>query len=154
MKTIISIGLLIVFGGIATSLSVFLLNIVGLPGALLAGKPGQRSKGRFIFGSIISAIGQSYLYLSFIAFIVNWTLNAAAREDVIGFILWPFAFFVSLIPLWHTFIRASVEARELKFANPQVEALQITVFISILSFFVFAFIPSIVKIVWSWVPYV
>ncbi len=154
MKTLFSIVLLIVFGAIASFLSVFLLNIAGLPGALLAGTPSKRSKGRFIFGSIMSALGQSYVYLAFIAFIVNWTMLAARREDVVGFLLWPFAFLAVLIPIWLTLIRARVEAREQESANPQVEALHLTVIAALLGFFVFAFVPIVMRAAWGWVPYV
>jgi hypothetical protein len=154
MKTVFSIVLLIVFGAIASFLSVFLLNIVGLPGALLAGTPGKRSKGRFIFGSIVSALGQSYVYLAFIAFIVNWTMLAARREDVVGFLLWPFAFLVVLIPIWLTLIRARGEAGEQESANPQVEALYLTVIAALLGFFAFAFAPIVIRVAWGWVPYV
>jgi len=154
MKTVFSIVMLIVFGAIASFLSVFLLNIAGLPGALLAGTPGKRSKRLFIFGSIVSALGQSYIYLAFTAFIVNWTMLAARRDDIVGFLVWPFAFFVVLIPIWLTLIRARAEAREQKSANAQVEALHLTVIAALLGFFVFAFAPIVMKAVWGWVPYV
>ena len=154
MKTLFSIVMLIVFGAIAGFLSVFLLNIAGLPGALLAGKPGKRSKGRFIFGSIVSALGQSYVYLAFIAFIVNWTMVAGRRGDVIGFLLWPFAFLAALVPIWICLIRARVEAREQKNANPQVEALHLTVIVALIGFFVFAFASMAMRTAWRWVPYI
>jgi hypothetical protein len=154
MKTVFSIVLLIVFGAIASFLSVFLLNIAGLPGALLAGTPGKRRKGLFILGSIVSALGQSYIYLAFTAFIVNWTMLAARRDDVVGFLVWPFAFFAVLIPIGLTLIRARAEAREQKSANAQVEALHLTVIVALLGFFVFAFAPIVMKAVWGWVLYV
>lgn len=154
MKTVFCIVLLIVFGIIANFLSVFILNIVGLPGALLAGFPGKRSKARFIFGSIVSALGQSYIYLAFTAFIVNWTMLAANREDVVGFLLYPFAFLAVLVPIWFALIRARVEAREQESANAQVEALHITLLVAFLGFFVFVFAPSVIRFAWGWLPYV
>jgi len=154
MKTVFSIIMLIVFGVIAGFLSVFLLNIAGLPGALVAGKPGKRSNGRFIFGSIISALGQSYVYLAYVAFIVNWTMIAARRTDVVGFLLWPCAFLAVLIPMWLTLTRARVEDREQKSDNPQVEALHLTVVVALIGFFLFAFSPVVMKAAWGWVPYV
>lgn len=154
MKTIFCIVLLIVFGIIANFLSVFILNLAGVPGALLAGFPGKRSKARFIFGSIVSALGQSYIYLAFTAFVVNWTMLAAKREDVVGFLLYPFAFLAVLIPIWFALIRARVEAREQESANAQVEALHITALVAFLGFFVFAFVPSVIRFAWGWLPYV
>jgi len=154
MKTIFSIVLLIVFGVIANFLSVFLLNIAGLPGALIAGTPGKRSKKRFIFGSIVSAIGQSYVYLAYTAFIVNWTKLAAGRDDVVGFVLWVFAFLAVIVPIWMALIRARAEAQEMEAASAQVEALYLTVITALLGFFVFAFVPSVLNAAWGWVPYV
>jgi len=154
MKTIFSIVLLIVFGVIANFLSVFLLNVAGLPGALLAGTLGKRSKRRFIFGSIVSAIGQSYVYLTYTAFIVNWTKLAAGRDDVVGFLLWIFAFLAVIVPIWIALIRARVESQETEVASPQVEALHLTVIAALLGFFVFAFVPSVINAAWGWVPYV
>jgi hypothetical protein len=153
VKTLFAIALLIVFGVVANFASVFILNIAGAPGALLAGTPGRRSKGRFVLGSIVSALGQSYVYLAFTAFIVNWTMLAARRGDVVGFLLWPFAFFVVVLPMWMNLIRARVEAREHEHANPQVEALHLTMLATLLGFFVFAFAPSVMKAGWGWLPY-
>ena len=154
MKTIFSIVLLIVFGVIANFLSVFLLNVAGLPGALIAGTPGKRRKKRFIFGSIVSAIGQSYVYLAYTAFIVNWTKLAAGRDDVVGFVVWVFAFLAVIVPIWIALIRAREESREMEAASAQVEALYLTVITALLGFFIFAFVPSVINSVWGWVPYV
>ncbi|MBN1255562.1 MAG: hypothetical protein JXA50_09845 [Deltaproteobacteria bacterium] len=153
MKTIFSIVMLIIFGVIVSFLSLYLLNIAGLPGALLAGAPGKHSKRRFIFGSIVSALGQSYVYLTFTAFIVNWTMLAARREDVVGFVVWPVAFFAVFIPIWLAHGRANTEAREQKSRNAQVEALGFTFLVSLLGFFVFAFVPSVMRAAWGWLPY-
>ena len=154
MKTIFSVVLLIVYGVIANFTAVFILNIAGLPGALLAGTPRKRSQGRFVFGSIISSFGQAYVYLSFVAFVVNWTRFAGARGDVFGPILWPFAFLSVMVPIWLTMVRAREEARENKFASPQVEALPLTALIALMGFFIFAFVPDLARLAWRWVPYV
>lgn len=153
MKTLFSIVMLIIFGIVAKFLSVLILNIAGLPGALLAGKSGERSKGWFTFGSIVSFLGQSYVYLAFIAFVVNWTMITARRNDVVGFILWPFSFLAVLVPIWLTAMRARTEAQEHKIANPQVEALLLTLVVSPIAFFIFAFLPVVVRTAWGWIPY-
>jgi hypothetical protein len=154
MKTLFCVILLIVFGIIANFLSIIILNVAGLPGALLAGFPGKRSRGQFIFGSVVSALGQSYVYLAFIAVIVGWTTLAANREDVIGLLLYPFAFLTTFVPIWFALIRARVEAREQKDASVQVEALHITVIVAFVGFFVFVFAPSVMRFAWGWLPYV
>jgi len=153
MKTLFAVVMLIVFGALASFLSVFILNIAGLPGALMAGTPGRRSKRRFVSGSIVSALGQSYVYLAFAAFIVNWTLLAARRSDVAGFLVWPFAFLAVLAPIWMNLIRARVEHTEYKHASAQLEALHLTVLVTLLGFLVFALMPSVMEAGWGWVPY-
>jgi hypothetical protein len=154
MKTLFAILLLAIFGIIATFLAPIILNIAGLPGAVVAGMPGKRTKSRFVFGSIVSAIGQSYVYLAYSAFVLSWTIAAASREDVVGFVLWPIAFLTVLLPVYINLIRARVEAKELKHANAQTEALHLTFLISLLSFFVFSLAPTLMKTAWGWIPYV
>lgn len=154
MKTVFCIGLLIVFGVVANFLAVFALNIVGLPGALLAGKPGERSKQRFIFGSLVAAVGQSYVYLAYVAFIVNWTRLAVARPDTVAWLLWPFAFLAAMLPVLICLLHGKSEAREQEFANPQVEALHITVIAAFVGFGLFKFLPVLAQLGWGWVPYI
>jgi hypothetical protein len=153
MKTIFSIILLIVYGGVAGFLMDLVLNLAGVPGALLGGMPGKRSKQRFIFGSIVSAVGQSYMNLAFVSFMVSWTHLAAQRDDVVGFLVWPVAFLAVQIPTLSTLTQARIEAREQEHASAQVEALHLTFLVTLLAFPVFAFIPNLMK-GWSWVPMV
>ena len=153
MKTLFTIGVLVVLGIVANFVTVFVLNIAGLPGALIVGKPGKRSKGQFIFGSVISAIGQSFIYLAHTAFIVNWTMLAVSLQGV-SFIAWPIAFLAVILPLWMNLIHARVEDRENEHASPQVEALHITLILVLIGFFVFAFAPKVMEIIYNWVPYI
>ena len=151
--TLFTVSLLVVYGMIANFLMVIVLNVVGVPGALLAGQPGKRSKGRFITGSIVSAIGQSYVYLAYTAFIVSWAAGAASRDDVLGFIVWPFAFLAVVLPFWMNLIRARLEAREMEHASAQTEALHLTFLVALSGFFVFVFMPTVMEALWGWVPY-
>lgn len=153
MKTIFSIVILIILGIVINFLAVFILNFAGLPGTFIAGKPEKRSKGQFIFGSIISALGQSFVYLAYTAFIVNWTRLVILNQGV-SFIIWPVAFLVVIIPLWINLTRARVEAKEMEHANAQTEALHITVLLTLIGFFVFVFIPRVMEIIYNWVPYI
>jgi len=153
VNTLVTIGILIVFAAIAYFLMLYLLNFAGLPGALLAGRPGLRSKGRFMFGSIVSAIGQSFVYLSNTAFVVNWTLLAIRNQDV-SILAWPLAFLAVTIPLWMNLGHARTEASEMEHASAQTEALHLTFVLVPIGFLVFAFVPSIMYAMYSWLPYV
>lgn len=154
MKTLFTIIILLVFAGVAGFVATFALNLAGVPGALLAGRPGARSVSRFRAGSILSAIGQSYIYLAYVAFIVSWTMAAAARDDVVGFLIWPFAFIAVAWPVYSDLIRARIEARESERGNPQVEAIHLTFFATVICFFLFAFVPVAMDALWGWVPFV
>jgi hypothetical protein len=153
MKTLVSVALLVGFGIAAQFLSIFVVNLAGAPGALLGGSPSARSKSRFFVGSLVSALGQSYVYLAFVAFVVNWTRLASHRGDVVGFVLWPVSFLVCFVPIYMCLIRGRVEASEQGHANAQVEALHITVGLTLVGFFVFAFVPSTIRFGWPWIPY-
>lgn len=153
MKTIFTIVVLIVFAVVANFLIVLLLNLAGLPGALAAGKAGQRSRARFIAGSLVAALGQSLVYLGYVAFVVNWTRLAISIQGV-NLIAWPVALLAVMIPIWMNLVRARLEARQAGVANPQAEALHVTTLISLVGFFVFAFVPSAIEPFYGWVPYV
>ena len=86
--------------------SIFLLNLAGLPGALRAELPRHGTRYRVLLGAGVATLGQSYVYLEFVAFVVNWTRLAAARPDILGLVLWPVAFLVIVIQVWHNMMRA------------------------------------------------
>lgn len=154
MRTLFSIVIIVVAAVVANFLFVFVVNLAGMPGALLAGLPSKRSKRRFYFGSIVSALGQSYVYLAYASLVVGWTRLTARREDVVGFLLWPVAFIAVALPVHLNLMRARMEAKELDFATAQVEALHITYLVSLAGFFVLAFAPGVARTGWGWVPFV
>jgi len=155
VKTVFAIAWLLVLGLVAGgTVTVVLLNIAGLPGALLAGRPGKRSLARFYVGTTVCALGQSYIYLAYAAFIVDWTMLAARRPNTIGFVLWPLAFLVVFAPICVQLIRARAKASKLPHANPQIEALHVTALVALVGFFIFAFTPTAMRIAWSWVPHI
>jgi len=148
MKTVLSIVMLIIFGSIA----LFLLAIAGLPGALLTLKSKWRSRGRIIIGSIISTLGQSYIYLAYVAFIISWTTLASRRNDVVGFLLWPVAFIAVASPVVANLIHA-YGVEEERYAKANIVGSYITLIVSLVGFFVFAFVPTVTRTAWHWVPY-
>ncbi|MFO1495136.1 MAG: hypothetical protein U1F26_10815 [Lysobacterales bacterium] len=152
MNTIGVVFALLVAGVICTILSPIALNLAGLPGALAAGRPGLRSKARFVTGSILSAVGQSYAYLAYEALVLGWVRMKIA-SGAVAFVAWPIAFLACFIPIFVSMGAARSEASEAAYANPQAEAIHLTFFAAIAGFVAFAFWPSIVAIGWSWVPY-
>jgi hypothetical protein len=148
MKTVFSIVMLIIFGSIA----LFLLAIARIPGTLLTLKPKWQSRGRIIIGTIIATLGQSYIYLACVAFIISWTTLASRRNDVVGFLLWPVAFIAVASPLVaNLFYAYGVEEEHHEKAN--VVGSYITLIVSLVGFFIFAFAPTVKSMAWGWVPY-
>jgi hypothetical protein len=94
MKTILALLPLIISSIIAWKLSLFALNVMGLPGALIATGTSDKFQSiagtlRFFLGVIVSAVGQSCVYLAFVAFVMNLTKTAAHGGGVLSPVLWP-----------------------------------------------------------------
>lgn len=153
MTTLFSIGMLVVFGIIATFVSLYILNFAGLLGGMIYASSEQRTNSRFVLGRLVSVIGQSYVYLAYVAFVVNWTRQLVIFQDVSVFI-WIVAFLATMSPIATTGNRARKEAQEDSQKNVQAEALQLTFIVSIVAFFVFVFVPKAYEIVYGWVPYI
>ncbi len=138
-------------------LQPYVLVIAGLPGVILGGMYTNRTQPRFILGSIVSAIGQSYVNLAFVALTVAYAGAAVQRDDVIGFFVWPVAFLVVFIPTYSVSTGVSIGNLKAKEDNPvlsaQIGALHITLLATIVSFFLFIFVP-VSMLPWAYVPYV
>ena len=85
---------------------------------------------------------------------VSWTHLTAQRDDVLGFLVWPIAFFVVQGATLANFGRAATEARQQKL-DPHAPsiALFITCLVTLVAFPLFAFIPILMK-AWAYVPLV
>ncbi len=153
MTTLYTIILLIVFSAVVSFIGVFVLNIAGLPGAFIAGRQQTRSKMQLKIGIIVSAIGQSYIYLAYQVWIINWTFAVVTFQDVTNFIVWGVTFLAVYLPVLKMRTIARLEDDEFGsfYRNPQVEALDITTIVSFVAFFVFVFIPSTMNSLWGWV---
>jgi hypothetical protein len=105
MKTLLAIVPLIIACVVARTVSLFVLNAAGLPGALIARGASDKFESiaatlRFFVGVIISTVGQSYVYLAFVALIVNFTKFEVQGGGVFGPVLWPIAFIASFAPVY------------------------------------------------------
>lgn len=156
MKTLIAVGLLAVAATIASFLFVFLLNIAGLPGALIAPRTLQQISARWFTGFVIALLGQSFVALAYVAFIVNWTQLAILKQGANGWLLWPLAFLAAALPMWQTYSAAAREAKEdgyFDLRHVQLDALGWTTLVSIGAFLLFAFFPLLMRSAYPWIPY-
>ncbi len=71
-----------------------------------------------------------------------------------AWVLWPLAFLAVMVPVLLNLLHARLEAQELAFGNPQVEAMHITFLAALLGFALFVFVPAVASAGWGWVPYV
>ena len=141
---------IIFFGFSAPTLFLTVLNAAGLPGALIAypRKDQVPARPRYLLGTFISTLGQSYLYLAFTAFIVETARYLAHAH---GVVFWPLGFLVAFGPIYSCAAVAHAEATSSP--NAQVVAVTLTSFIAIIAFFIFAFFPSVIALGWPWIPY-
>lgn len=132
---------------------IFVLNVAGILGAAIAGKPEKRSKWQFRIGSIISSLGQSYVYMAYVAFVAVYTHNSES-EGFLKVILWIIAFLSCIPPLWRQQGKAKAELNEsqIPYANPQVEGLILTSLICTVGFFILLIFPSLIETIWGWLP--
>jgi hypothetical protein len=112
MKTFFLSVVLIVCGWVFYNVSLFVVNIAGFPGALVAWgtsayKERQSLTGhlRFALGVIVSLIGQSYVYLAWVVLIVNFTRHESPH--VFAAVIWPVAFVASFFPVYFCAAAAS-----------------------------------------------
>ncbi len=151
MPTVFSILILFLGPTIALLPIAIAINVAGTPGALIAIKPVVRSGSRFLLATMIAAVGQSYVYLAWVALVVSWTQG---REHAIMWLVWPFAFFASVAPIVKLQAESRKEAIENGFSNPQVEACSFTLVLAFIGFLAFTLSPYLMNVCWSWVPYV
>jgi hypothetical protein len=158
MKTFMFVIVLFIAGATAWRVSLFALNIAGLPGALVAAGSSDKSESvigalRFAIGVIVSALGQSYVYLAFVAVIVDFTKHAVHSGGVFAAVLWPVAFIASFAPIYLCAAAGVGEAATGQSEwNPQVYAVGFSEVLTVIGFFIFAFFPNIVALGWPWIP--
>jgi hypothetical protein len=158
MKTFLLSVVLIISGLFAWRISIFVLNIAGLPGALVAWRTSDKSQTlgsalRFGLGVMISTLGQSYVYLGWVAVVVNFTKHESGT--IYGPVIWSVAFITSFFPVYLSAAAGVGEAAAGESEwNPQVYAVLYTEILAVIGFFIFAFFPSVIAVGWPWATYV
>jgi hypothetical protein len=154
MKTaLIILFFLVLYGAVSRLIGVAVLNIAGLPGALIARNATRRTEPRYITGLIVSTIGQAYVYLAFMIYIINWTRTHTDPESFSKYVIWFFCAVATIGAIQRMHIQASKELKENPTdpLNPQIQALFCTEVLSFFGFFVFLFFPGISEPLWTWV---
>jgi hypothetical protein len=150
MSTLIVVGILIVIGFSGQWLWLTVLNLAGIPGALVGGRGGQV---RGIFGIILAVLGQSYVYLGFVAVVVIWTKYYIHQKDLVEVFVWPASFFACVYPIYFCAAAAEGERSRRRGSNVKRVAVTTSQFIVALGFFVFVFVPSVILVWWPWISW-
>lgn len=144
---------IIIYIFVSRLFGVFILNIVGLPGALIGRNSIYIREPKYILGVIISAIGHIYVYLSFMIYIITWTRLRVEGNGFIKYLVWFFCLVATVGAIQQIHHNAKKEATEFSngFENPQILSLLLTEVVSFFSFFLFVFYPNAINPLWTWV---
>src|SRR6266568_8936200 len=149
MRTLIAVGILIVIGFFGQSLWLTVLNLAGVPGALIGGEL-RRGAGqvRTILGIMLAVLGQSYIYLGFIAVVVTWTKYYIHQGGMSPVFVWPASFFACVFPIYLCAAAAEGEYSQSSGSAVQTIAVITSQLIAAIGFFVFAFLPNVILVGW------
>jgi hypothetical protein len=149
----IGLAVLILFvGTLAAALYTFALSLGGMPGFFVTeGATGRSDSGTAsVFGLLLTVLGQTYVSLVFVAFVVLSTRSLLGDSSGLGrWLVWAAALWVAGAPTW----MALKEAARTEVRTVQHAALTFTAPLSTLGFFLFAFVPKAVSWGWGWVPH-
>jgi hypothetical protein len=154
MKTFLTILILIIIYGVVSRLiGVFVLNIAGLPGALIGRNSISKREPKYIFGVVVSALAHIYVYLSFMIYLIIWTKHRIDSDGFSKYLIWFFCMVASVGAIQQIYHTAKKEATEFPtgYENPQILSLLVTEVVSFFSFFLFVFFPDSINPLWSWV---
>jgi hypothetical protein len=160
---LIGVAILLAFVGtiIAALYAMFALGLAGAPGALLSeaiSRKGEEPKIPLI-GLLVTFIGQLYVSLAFVVFIVLSVRSVVGGTTGIGkWLLWLVAFYVSLAPVWMALKDATRKRQE---GYPEMSigkivphyAMAFTAPLTGVGFFLFALFPSLTWWGWGWIPH-
>jgi len=158
MLSTIGYVVLFAFGGtLLAAVWTFLVGFGGAPGAALACKLAPNENWHDGSGNVsmlalaLCVIGQSYVALAFSALAVGFTRDLLAkRPDLIAWIIWIVAFFISVLPTSF----AAKDAAKKPQKRTQDIATTFTFTITGIGFWIFVTFPVVMMAAWGWIPYV
>lgn len=154
MQTLITLFIFfLTYGLISRLIGIPILNLIGLPGALIGYKSKSKNEIRFVVGVMVSAIGHIYFYSAFMIYVIEWTRLRVIDSGISKYVIWFFCMVAVVGPIQKLYQTAKNEATEFPtgFENPQIQSLLVTEVISFFSFLLFAFYPESIEPIWSWV---
>jgi hypothetical protein len=120
---------------------------------LEAGFGARQGWARTILGITLSVLGQSYVYLAFVALVVTWTKYYIHQAGLSPIFVWPASFFAGVFPIYCCAAAADAEYSQGSGSGVQTTAVLIGQFVAAIGFFVFIFFPRVAALGWPWVPW-
>jgi len=155
-----TIGYVILCGfivGVLAAVWTFVIGLGGVPGAFLAYllRPSEKDYLRMrnfsLVGLIVCVAGQSYMALTFSALLISFTGGFLVdRPELIRWSVWVVTYCVSLLPVYF----ALRDAKRKDAKTTQDLATSYTQRVSLVGFWVFILIPSVMNFGWGWIPFV
>jgi hypothetical protein len=135
-------------------LGIFVLNIVGLPGALISLNSKTRKEPRYLLGLTICLIGHIYVYTSFIIYLIIWVKLKTHNLNIFyKYSIWIFCLITIIKIIKQIYLNAQLESNQETntFKNPQIESLFIVYLLSFVIFFTIIFFPKVINPLWIWI---
>lgn len=158
MKTLIVVAVYLVVGSLAGKLVSILADLAGGLGVIVGslGKPRSAAGQRKGTATFLCTILQAYIFLSWMAFVISYTMLINRHQPVIRWIVWVVAVYAAINP---TIIAAHHSRTEEK-ENPELEntaphlSVSFNCLIVPISFILFILFPVLMLYGWSWIPHV
>ncbi len=174
MRTLFSIIAFLALGGVVKIIVPYVLMALSFPGRLiiLPNEYGKCSHGRFVAGAAVTTVLFFYVYLAYTALAVDLSLLAIHKQGV-GRLVMLGTFFAVFFPLGFCLgeakkklteaqqaYRIKVDEASQNAANARERVLDMTVrayattfLLALIGFFVFAFYPKYMNLVFDWVSF-
>ncbi|MCG2419374.1 hypothetical protein K8089_10095 [Aequorivita sp. F47161] len=159
MKTIaIILGLIILYVPLKF-IGTIIMNITGLPGAIIAYKTTNEKQTKHIIGVIICLIFHLYTYFSIMIYVMNWTRHLTDSNSISRYFIWFFCLVLLTGTIEGIYRNAKNEFLENKsegfdktnYLNPQIKSLDILRVFVFIGFWIALFLPEYTNPLWSWV---
>lgn len=138
-----------IFIGITYLILTIILGIASLPGNFLEKRPWHFPNVRFAIALMLSSALQIYFYLFHVAFIVHNAYAIIKPADPNGFLVWGFAFIMSVSPIIIIYKKDRDYEKLTDSKNSMTRAFGVTLIASVAGFFLFLFKPDLMNTFWS-----
>ena len=142
-------------GSVVGRMWTFVIGLGGMPGVALTFKAAMETKPDeqlplTIPALLITVLGQLYVALVWVAFVVESTRSLGAEYAGVGkWLLWTVAFWAASVPTMGAVRSAARTERK----GVQHVATTLTLPLAAIGLLLFIFLPVVLEVAWGWVPH-